>query len=454
MRAATKVTGWTTRVLALLVPFAALLLPSSARADEPAKPPPEPASAGAPAPPGSAAAAGEPSASPPAAGAPLGFIERLPPGAYPTDPVRGIYGGSLWSTFHGQQWPYYPKTGIGVSGYIWVDSGYEHIARGNTSAEQGTAYWLQQGRLVLRVTPTWSDGNYFVQAQAELVGNKDQTQAPPNINEVDDLWIKAGQWKAWDVQIGRYEGWEVYHFGMGLDLYTLERNGATDTVYTVPSIYGVTYAFYRPAGIGNAALHVYPTKNLRFELGTQYGNQFGSNGLAARPVAVYDLGWLKLKAGAEYVKLTDQADGSQGQTTERGAGLAAQVVVDPWFEAGINGAYGLVDNVSSSGQVSQTGSFKNYSYGAFANARVVGDFMLGAGYNYTWLEDIHYDATEGRPERFSHTQTFAAAQYIVAKKLFIKLVGAYALGQFAPTFNAPLTNNNMFSLRLRLQFLF
>jgi hypothetical protein len=130
------------------------------------------------------------------------------------------------------------------------------------------------------------------------------------------------------------------------------------------------------------------------------------------------------------------------------------VVVDPWFEAGVNAAYGLVDNVSSSGQVSQTGSFHNYSYGAFANARVVGDFILGAGYNYTWLEDIHNDPAEGRPERFSHLQTFGAAQYIVAKKLFIKLVGAYALGQFAPTFNAPLSNNNMFSLRLRLQFLF
>ena len=44
-------------------------------------------------------------------------------------PTRGIWGGSLWLTFHGLQWPYMPKTGVGVSGYAWVDTGYEQIRR-------------------------------------------------------------------------------------------------------------------------------------------------------------------------------------------------------------------------------------------------------------------------------------------------------------------------------------
>src|SRR5262245_7731330 len=59
----------------------------------------------------------------------LGFIERLPPSAYPDKPLRGIHGGSLWLTFHGLQWPYYPRNGIGISGYAWIDTGYEHIDR-------------------------------------------------------------------------------------------------------------------------------------------------------------------------------------------------------------------------------------------------------------------------------------------------------------------------------------
>jgi hypothetical protein len=351
------------------------------------------------------------------------------------------------------QWPYYPKTGIGVSGYVWIDSGYEDIKRGDP-AEKGIKYWLEQGRLLLRVTPTWSDGNYFVQGQAELVANKDQSQAQPIIADTDDIWIKAGQWKKWDLQFGRFEAWEVYHFGMGLDLYTLERNGATDTVYTVPEIYGVTYAFYRPAGVGAQAIHIYPTDYLRFELGTRFGNEFGSNTLGARPVAVLDLGWLKAKAAGEYVKLTQQNYGAPGEATQRGLGGGISIVADPYFEFGVNGAYGLVDLVSPDGTVSPTGSYTTYSGGGFANVRIVEDLLAGAGVDFTYLEDIHYDPALGRNQRFRHTQTFVALQYLVAKQLFVKVVGAYAKGEFAPTFGGVIFNNEMYSARLRLQYLF
>jgi hypothetical protein len=384
----------------------------------------------------------------------LGPIERMPPSAFPQDRVRGIYGGSLWSTFHGMQWPYYPKTGIGVSGYVWIDSGYEHISRENPT-EQGTKYWLQQGRLVLRVTPTWSTrAGYFVQGQAELVANKDQSQAQPNIGDTDDIWVRAGKWKSFDVQLGRYEGWEVYHFGMGLDLYTLERNGATDTVYSVPQIYGVTYAFYRPAGVGQAAVHLYPTDYLRFELGTQFGNEFGQNTLAGRPVGILDLGVLKVKVGAEYKKLTDQADNGQDEKTERGVGAAIQAVIDPYFEVGVNAAYALVDHVSQDGTVDQKGSFTTYSVGGFANARIVGDLLVGIGLDYTYLEDTHFDPTWGRNEIFKHTQAFGAVQYLLAKQLFIKAVVAYARGYFAPNFGSVVYSDEMLSGRLRLQYLF
>src|SRR4051812_4666589 len=56
-----------------------------------------------------------PPAAPPSAPAVSdnGTIERLPATAYPEPYTRGLYGGSLWSTFHGLQWPFYPRTGIG-----------------------------------------------------------------------------------------------------------------------------------------------------------------------------------------------------------------------------------------------------------------------------------------------------------------------------------------------------
>ena len=383
----------------------------------------------------------------------LGPIERLPPSAFPEPRVRGIHGGSLWMTFHGLQWPYYPKTGIGVSGSGWIDSGYEHIKRGNPT-EQGIKYWLQQGRFSLRLTPTWSDGKYFVQTQAELIANKDQSLHQPDIVDVDDIWIKVGKWKSWDLQLGRYEGWEVYHFGMGLDLYTLERNGATDEAQSAPGIYGVTYAFYRPAGVGQAALHLYPTDFFRVELGTQFGNEFGSNTLAARPVGVLDLGIVKVKVGGEYKKLQDQKEGSKGETTQRGSGASLQVVLDPYVEFGVSGAYGLVDRVAQDGTVDEKGSNTTYSVGGFANVRLVEDLLLGGGVNYTYLEDLHFDPALNRVEKFRHVQTFGALQYLLWKQLFIKAVVAYAKADFAPTFGDPIFTNEMLSGRIRLLYLF
>jgi hypothetical protein len=379
-------------------------------------------------------------------------IELMPSTAYPEPQTRGIPHGSLWMTFHGLQWPYYPKTGIGVAGYAWVDSGYETIERGNPN-ERNIDYWLQQGRVLVRVTPTYSKGDFFVQGQAELVANKDQSQRQPDVADTDDLWLKVGKWNQWDVQLGRYEGWEVYHLGMGLDLNTLERQGATDEAFSVPSIYGVTYAFYRPASVGQAALHLYPTKWLRFELGTQFGNEFGANTLATRPVGILDFGRIKVKAGAEYKKLSDQKEGAMGETTSRGAGAAVQVVF-PRVEFGINGAYGLQDRISADGSLDEKGSNTTYSYGAFANARVVGQLLVGAGANQTYLEDLHYDPMIGRVQMFRHTQTFGAAQYLIAERLYLKAVVAYANADLGPNFGAPVSSNQMISARLRVMYLF
>ncbi|SRR6266545_693170 len=386
-------------------------------------------------------------------------VARLPPSAFPAPRVRGIYGGSLWMTFHGLQWPYSPlvsdnpRTHVGLSGSVWVDTGYEKINRGDPN-ETATKYWLQQGRFVGRLTPTYTDGTWFVQGQAELVANKDQTLSQPDVVDTDDLWIKAGRWNMFDVQVGRYEAWELYHFGMGLDLNTLERQGAVDLNLSVPSIYGVTYAFYRPSGVGNLGIHLYPTDFLRFELLGQVGNESGQNALAARPAVILDFGWLKLKGGAEYKHLTAQNEGIKEDRKSRGGGGAVQFVIDPYVEFGFNAAYGLSDHIDVNGGVDQPGSVTTYSYGGFANARIVGDLLAGAGYDYTWLENIHRDP-DGRVGTFSHTQTFGALQYLLFKQLYIKAVVAYAKAGFNPTFTmSPAFHNTMTSARLRLMYTF
>lgn len=59
------------------------------------------------------------------------FVEHLGPEAFP-DRTRGLFGGSLWlePSFHGLQWPYMPRSGVGVSGYVWADTSRETIDRG------------------------------------------------------------------------------------------------------------------------------------------------------------------------------------------------------------------------------------------------------------------------------------------------------------------------------------
>ncbi len=393
-----------------------------------------------------------------------GFVEHLGSDAYPSSPLRGITDGSLWRTFHGLQWPYMPRTGVGVSGYVWIDTGYEYIRRGDPG-DPSQSYQLQQGRFVLRATPTWSDSKWFVQGQVELVGNKDQTQTQPLQGDTDDVWVKFGKWKTFDVQLGRYEAWEIYHFGMGLDLYTLERQGAVDSHFNnigqgpVP-IYGVTNMFYRPGSIGAGALHIYATDWLRFELGTQFGDENGLNGIGARPVAVLDFGWLKLKGGAEWKEQTPINVGAKGKQYNYGVGGAIQVVLDPYVEAGINYAYGgQIQYDFSEGLRSPQGTFATYSVGGFANVRIVDGLLLGGGLNYTYEVNQSFDPTLHRYEDFDQWQGFAALQYHLFKQLYLKFVGGYALANFNPNTldsqrSTTVHDNQMLSGRLRLEYLF
>jgi hypothetical protein len=98
-------------------------------------------------------------------------VQLLPGSAYPEPQVRGIKGGSLWFTMHGLQWPYMPMRGepglmLGLSGFGWVDTGWERIKRGDSNQDD-IEYWIQAGRFGLRATPTYSQDNWFVQGQVK-----------------------------------------------------------------------------------------------------------------------------------------------------------------------------------------------------------------------------------------------------------------------------------------------
>ena len=388
---------------------------------------------------------------------PIGPVERLPPTAYPEWKTRGLHGGSLWLTMHGMPWPYYPKTGIGVSGSAWLDTGYESIIRGNNT-EGNSKYLLNQGRAVLRITPTYSADSWYVQTQVELVGNKDQSIAQPAVADLDDLWIRTGQWKKWDLQVGRFEAFEVYHFGMGMDLNTLERQGASDQKRTIPDVYGLQTIVYRQSGVGNVAFHYYISDYLRIELLGQAGFDTVNaiNTYGGRPAIVLDTGVLKVKVAFDARKQFPVVNVSKESRYQRGATGALQVVLDPYIELGANVAYGLVDHYNpqnvtnpnaSMGDFDGAGSVTDISVGGFANARIVEDFLLGVGANYT----DEKDQVQGD---FTNLQAFGALQYLVGKQLFVKFVGAYGKAHIAQGGGVPAWDNTMTSGRLRLMYLF
>jgi hypothetical protein len=90
----------------------------------------------------------------------------------------------------------------------------------------------------------------------------------------------------------------------------------------------------------------------------------------------------------------------------------------------------------------------------FANLQLIEDLVIGGGFNYTYLENLRFDTELGRVEKFNHIQSFGAVQYLVAKRLFVKAVLAYAEADFAPNFDGPVFENHMYSGRLRLLYVF
>jgi hypothetical protein len=397
-------------------------------------------------------------------------VVRLPASAYPEFQLRGLTYGSLWLTFHGMQWPYLPtlaageKFVIGLSGWGWIDNTYAKFGPSTTDPKYTTnniRYWKAQARMLLRVTPTYAiDRDYFIQGQVELVGTGDQTATRSQAGgaDTDDLYLRVGKWNGWDVTVGRFEGWEVFHLGMGLDFQTFERTGAVGANPSI-SFYGLTDNQFRPTGqIGNAAWHYYPTSFLRFEiLGT--AGSFSGPLYGARPVGILDFGWVKLKVGTEYQKvvaLNTSVDNTA--ITSKGVGGALQFVLAPHVEFGLNAAQGTVLSVTRTGVLDPGGSITRTSIGGFANVSN-GDpqhpFIIGVGSMMTWNDD--QNGIEPNPvDHYWLYQGFIAAQYVLYNTFYIKAVGGYSRGYWGIAGNDPRIEytNEVYSARLRFSFYF
>jgi hypothetical protein len=401
-------------------------------------------------------------------------VEQLPGSAYPAVQTRGIKYGSLWLTFHGQQWPYMPmingKPGlrIGLSGSLWNDLSYAHInaeSRGDNDQNR----WATQTRGVLRVTPTYNAaGGWFAQGNAEFVLHGDMNADPltKQLGSTDDLYVRVGKWNVFDVTIGRFQGWEIAnHFGMGLDQNTLERQGAwivTGQAHRPTDGYGLSYFWDRQDNLlGAYAVHVYPTKYLRAEV---LGHMGAGNAtstpyqLDIRPSAIFDIGWMKLKAGLEYGKAKTQDVKAQQNVRNNGFGFAAQFVINPWVEFGGSFAKGFHDVVDNKGQPDLNGSDTVSTYGGFVNASPGYEpLVFGFGAFNNTRENFRPDGAMGphykQVDTNEQLQIFGAAQYTLWNQLYFKFVVSHA-NNHVEDFNKGIYTNTSISGRFRMMLLF
>jgi hypothetical protein len=299
--------------------------------------------------------------------------------------------------------------------------------------------------------------------------------------------VRVGQWNRWDLKVGRFEGWEIYHLGMGMEPYTFERLGArnfgiqtlADPPFDAPQFYGVSFMQYRPTdglAAGYAALHLYPSDWLRFEvlgkLGTDNNINDNSTGdtpmtsYGGRPTAILDIGWLKVKVGAEFEKsvpITQSVQpGMPGMKLEaaaklirKGVGGSVQVIANPFVEFGVSAAVGDQHHENGFAQVIAPDTFTTKSVGGFANLRVCTLCLVGLGLHYTAQTDAVLAMGSNTNDFSSQIQGFLAFQYLLAGQLFIKPEVAYARAYFQPSDVAVATwTNTMLNARVRLMYLF
>ncbi len=407
-------------------------------------------------------------------------VVQLPGSASPSVQIRGITNGSLWRTFHGQQFPYMPEAGnpstvqIGLSGYFWNDLSNTRIDVDKSLADANVNdqnRWTTQTRGVLRVTPTVNAGNgWFAQGNGELVVQGDMQPDPTTgvLGTTDDLWVRVGKWDVFDVTVGRFQGWEIAnHYGMALDINTLERSGAWIVTSSLPRPtdgYGLSYFWDRQNNLlGGYAVHVYPTKYLRGELLGHVGAGSSANAanpyqIDVRPAGIFDIGWLKLKAGWEYGKATPQDANQKVRESKNGYGFAAQFVFKPYVEFGGSFARGFQDVIDKDEQADLAASNTVQTAGGFLNASPGHEpLVFGIGAFLNQWKDMRLDGTAG--PHFNKVDTndqwliFGAAQYTLWSRLNLKFVVSHASNKVGD-YKAGSYTNNALSGRLRAEVLF
>jgi len=277
----------------------------------------------------------------------------------------------------------------------------------NKKVDPDQAFYDMRGRFV--VGPSLqhrfgADDTWFVAARGEMVAWL-RERGSYQIN-ADDVYGQFGKKGLFDVKLGRFQAWRVYHKGAGFDLYTIEDQGACTSLSSScslesgnfgPHTYEVNYNYYRePAG--KVALHVYPTPWAGIELLGLMGNSDGPNQLGGRAAALVHFPYVRASAAVEYRGTRPPKEAAAtcpkcGNVADNiGFGGGIELTIKP-IAVGVNAAQGKYESYNNTTGVLDTdasstrtslGGYAEFDVGSLVIQR---SLVLGFGLNRTELLD-------------------------------------------------------------------
>jgi hypothetical protein len=297
-----------------------------------------------------------------------------------------------------------------------------------------------QGRFVLSAEYREQLGSVTARARSELIGFVNEFTKSQFEAHVLDAYAQVGQaW--WDVQVGRFLAWEVYHRGAGIELFTAEEAGALGG----PPLYWLQLTRGYQNEAGQLAVHLYPWEWLGLEVAGVYGQEQSQNTLGIRPVVDFHRWGLQAIAGYEFSQQAGQTEADKVKSRSSGFAGKLQYTLSV-VTAGASVGKRRVRYTNVLGDRDGERTLQNHwSAGGFLNVNVWHG-QLGLGYHHTTQKNL-------QGEEIAHDQGFASLLFwLPIDGLGVKAVYGFATAHVEDIDVGSEWDNDMRSARVRLVF--
>lgn len=271
---------------------------------------------------------------------------------------------------------------ISLGGDLEIDTSYTTTS---TDPNTDTTVYDSSGRIKVVPSARTEAGDLYIEAVAQILVKTTNTFG------VDDAYGKIGT-AAFDFQIGRYEGWNLYDESN--DMLIVEAP-------TGAPRYKANYSRGRMDGAGQMAVHAFASDAFSLEGGFIYGQDGTDNQYGVRPVVDIKAGNFEFLAGVDYLCITPQDDDAVTETTKLGYGARVKAVLGI-ATLGINYANGTVEETVDVGGVGvDLPDETTSSVGGYCDL-ALGEGVLTMGGSFTTME------IDGSSYDQEHTQYYVA----------------------------------------------